>query len=225
MAGYDTEKLCIRPMLPPPGIFEQSLVVNKQPLVFPWAVIELDLIRPMPQPPHTEDYLYDPTSLRFERALKDEKKQREILGWSLFDNAQDIFEQEITDNKGFYVRDSIGPRSTGTLLPSFIKEVVYKQDAENKFSYRLVFKDKSRWFNLKITDLTFNTYSHSLRGLGRDPDDIALDLTKLIKTRRTFIRIGLSRGWKDRPGLCFLQINAIYTFPDYLQGKTFGDFK
>ncbi|MCS6910134.1 MAG: hypothetical protein NZM11_06140 [Anaerolineales bacterium] len=25
------------------------------------------------------------------------------------------------------------------------------------------------------------------------------------------------------PGRCFLQITAIHTFPDYLQGKTFAD--
>jgi hypothetical protein len=40
-----------------------------------------------------------------------------------------------------------------------------------------------------------------------------------------YLRIGLARGWDEQPDRCYLQITGIYTFPDYLAGKTFDDFR
>jgi hypothetical protein len=39
-----------------------------------------------------------------------------------------------------------------------------------------------------------------------------------------FLRIGLGRGWADHPECCFLQINSVFSFPDYLDGRCFADF-
>jgi hypothetical protein len=39
-----------------------------------------------------------------------------------------------------------------------------------------------------------------------------------------FLRIGLARHWEKHPERCHLQITGIYTFPDYLNGRTFTDF-
>lgn len=40
---------------------------------------------------------------------------------------------------------------------------------------------------------------------------------------RIYIRLGLTRPWGD-PEVCWTQVTGIYTFPDYLEGKTFADF-
>jgi hypothetical protein len=40
----------------------------------------------------------------------------------------------------------------------------------------------------------------------------------------TLLRIGLARLWEKFPDRCYLQITGIYTFPDYLRGRTFTDF-
>jgi hypothetical protein len=89
----------------------------------------------------------------------------------------------------------------------------------------LTFIDDGAAYSLKITDLTWHIYCDSLLSEFRRPAHIAEDLTQMLKQREVFLRIGLSRGWSKFPGKCFLQINAIHTFPDYLNGKTFADFR
>lgn len=54
----------------------------------------------------------------------------------------------------------------------------------------------------------------------RTPTHIARDLTHLLQAREVFLHIGLARGWKEHPDRCYLQITGIYTFPDYLEGRT-----
>ena len=48
--------------------------------------------------------------------------------------------------------------------------------------------------------------------------------SRIARTISPLKRIGLSRGWAKFPDRCFLQVNGVYTFPDYLQGKTFAEF-
>ena len=46
-----------------------------------------------------------------------------------------------------------------------------------------------------------------------------------LQERMVFLRIGLARPtWEIHPHCCFLQINAVYSFPDYLDGRCFVDF-
>jgi hypothetical protein len=80
-------------------------------------------------------------------------------------------------------------------------------------------------YRLKITDLTWQYYCQSLRNEQRDPAKIALELTHILQNRDVYLRIGLSRRWKEHLEQCYLQITGIYTFPDYLDRKTFADFK
>ena len=79
-------------------------------------------------------------------------------------------------------------------------------------------------YRLKITDLTWHYYCNSLRGQFSDPDALAAEMASRLRGKNVYLRIGLSRGWKKFPDRCFLQVNGIYTFPDYLDGKTFVDF-
>ena len=44
VAGYDSEGNCIRPVRPPPGISEKSLLEGGKATVFPFAVVEFDLL-------------------------------------------------------------------------------------------------------------------------------------------------------------------------------------
>lgn len=223
IAGYDKTHRCVRPTLPPPGIRESSLAQDNTPIIFPFAVVEFDFLEPTPQPPHTEDQRYVSTSPRFIRTVQDRKK---VLGWSLFGSLIDIFEQPIHNDFGYYVMDCQGTRSLGTIHPRKIHRVIYEQGIEGPWDYRLWFTDdQGEFYRLKITDLTWHSYCDSLRGEDRDPEQISAELTSLLTTREVFLRIGLSRGWKKFPDRCYLQVNGIYTFPDYLNGKTFLDFR
>jgi hypothetical protein len=51
-------------------------------------------------------------------------------------------------------------------------------------------------------------------------------LTRYLSSseRAVYLRIGLARGWEKYPDRCYLQVTGIYSFPDYLGGKTLCDF-
>ncbi|MBN1148535.1 MAG: hypothetical protein JXA78_14850 [Anaerolineales bacterium] len=222
IAGYDGQRRAIRPVLPPPGIPESSLYLQDKPIIYPFALIELDLLQPISQPPHTEDQFYDIQSTRFVREVHG---REEVLDWSVFDSVSAIFEQPVHDDFGFYVMDCQGPRSLGTVRPSQITAAIYSPGEESAWDYRLIFQDNDgRNFKLKITDLTWQYYCNSLRGPERDPARIAAELTEKLKSCQLYLRIGLARGWKMFPERCYIQITGVYTFPDYLEGKTFADF-
>ena len=98
VAGYDRSFNCIRPVLPPPGIHETTLRSNGCAVVFPFAVVEYDLLQATPKPPHTEDHRYDPASVRFVYQV-DESRRRMILDRTLFEGVSDIFEVPVCCDK------------------------------------------------------------------------------------------------------------------------------
>ena len=221
IAGYGENGQCIRPVLPPPGIPESALYKSGKVIIYPFALVEFNLLEPVPQPPHSEDWRYDPSSPRFIRIVYERKK---ILSWSLFKTINDVFEQPIHDDWGYYVLDCQGTRSLGTIKPDEIIEVIYGPDKKGTWDYRLKFTDSiGSIYRLKITDLTWHYYCDSLRDDARQPLQIAAVLTQKLKSTETFLRIGLSRGWKEYPDRCYLQFIGIFTFPDFLEGRTFAD--
>ena len=225
VAGYDSDRCCRRPVLSPPGLRETSLFAQGRPIIFPFAVVEYDWVCPRPQPPHTEDYLYNPAAIRFIRRVKDENRER-LLRVSLFESVEAIFEQPIHDDWGFYVLEGCGPRSIGTILPADIIEVKYEQEETGKWDYRLSFVDRhDRVYRLKITDLTWHYYCDSQRNENQTSEQVAAKLSQMLMGRQVYLRIGLARHWPKFPERCYLQVNAIHTFPDYLNGRTFADFQ
>lgn len=228
IAGYDRQHNCVRPILPPPGIDETSLIDNAgKAILFPFAVIDLDLLRHAPDPPHCEDWRYDPSTLKFVSVLP-ENKRREILTWSHFQCVADVFDQPIQESN--HVMQGTGTRSIGTIAPKTIHQVVYEQSPEGAFGFRLGFYDfAEQYYRLKITDLTWTYYCHSRLAQCGDAAAVAAEMTQMLKTqcRRgdVYLRIGLSRHWAKHPERCYLQINSIHTFPDYLKGKTFAELR
>ncbi len=224
IAGQDPAGNVIRPVLPPPGISERMARNGDKAVIFPFGVVEFEILKHTPKPPHTEDHLFDPKSIVPKGVLKEEQKRR-VLEKSLFEDVAAIFEQSIQRHPGHSVADGIGPRSVGTVRPKAVHQIFYEQGEDNAWNYRLGFDDPSdAYYRLKITDLTWNTYFGSRRSPERDPAAIAEEMTLLLKDTTVYLRIGLSRGWAKFPGRCFLQVNGVYTFPDYLQGKTFAEF-
>ena len=223
VAGYTHAGQAVR--LSWPRVLERDLFKGGPPAAFPSAVVECDLIENLPQPPHTEDFSYDPASLRFVRRLEG-KAWQAALDRLLFDNVGSIFEQPIIADQGHYIQDGAGPRSIGTIRPRGISKATYSAGEDDNWSYRLGFYDQAgQFYRLKITDLTWNAYCESLRTPDREPKDIAVNLTQLLRSRQVYLRIGLSRKWAKFPDRCYLQVNGVYPFPDYLPGKTFADLR
>jgi hypothetical protein len=225
IAGQDSEGRCIRPVLPPPGIPETLALANDQAIIFPFAAVELDIKQHTPKPPHTEDHLFDAHSVIFKGTLKEEQKRR-VVEKSRFPSVAAIFDQPIAHDTGFHVADGQGPRSVGTVRPKAFHKIFYSPGDDDAWNYRLGFYDEAdEYYRLKITDLTWNYYCAAQRADAHGPTEIAEEFSQRLKGQLVYLRIGLSRGWKKFPGRCFLQINGLYTFPDYLKGKTFADFR
>lgn len=223
IAGYDENGNCIRPVLPPPGIKENKLYLRGSHVISPFSVVEFDLLKHLPQPPHTEDYLYNPKSIRFIKHL-DEKRKREILTKTLFENVSAIFEVPVLSDPGHYIIDGQGPRSLGTIQPRRVIKAIHEKSPEGMCKYRLNFIDgQGKSYRLTITDLTWRYYNDRLRDEGKTPQQISSDLTATLMKSEVFLRIGLARGWEKFPDRCFLQITGVYSFPDYLKGQTFSD--
>lgn len=222
VAGYDRHYHCVRPVLPPPGIPEGMLMQNGKLIIYPFSIVEFDLLEPTPQPPHTEDTSFNPTTMTFLRNVRDREK---LLDQTLFASVADIFEQPISCLPGFSVEDCKGPRSIGTILPKKIHKVIYAPEKEGEaWDYRLHFYDHAdKYYRLKITDLTWHHYCNALRSKGLEQSEIAEQLTGMLQKKKVYLRVGLSRGWKEYPGRCFLQLNAIHTRPDYLEGKNYQE--
>ena len=223
VAGYAHDGQAIR--LAAPRLHEMDIAVNGQPIAFPAAVVACDLLDHLPDPPHTEDYSFDPYSLRLVRRLQGAAWQA-ALDRLLFGSVADIFEQPITHDNGYHLQDGTGARSIGTIQPRGIASASYTAGEDGVWNYRLGFYDQAgQFYRLKITDLTWNAYCESLRDPDHAPKDIAARLTQMLKSRRVYLRIGLSRKWVKHPGRWYLQLNGLYTFPDYLDGHTFADFR
>jgi hypothetical protein len=223
LAGYDEQGRCVRPA--EPRIHEHLVKRDGKFCVFPSAVVELDLLEPRPQPPHTEDHIFDLFSLQFVRKAP-AREWGDALRGSLSPNVAAIFEQTIHHEQGYFVLDGAGPRSVGTVRPRGIVKAIYGPGsfADGAWDYRLQFYDEAgQFYSLKITDLTWHVYCDARRSPERQPAEIAAELTRLLKSRKVLLRIGLSRGWAEHRGRCYLQINGVYTSPDYLEGKTLAD--
>jgi hypothetical protein len=82
IAGYTNGRECVRPVATGGGISEATLYLDRKAILYPFAEIELDLLQPKGHPPHTEDWTFNPWSLRFIREV--EQRER-VLKWSLFD--------------------------------------------------------------------------------------------------------------------------------------------
>lgn len=224
VAGYDKNGKCIRPVLPHPGMHERSLYSRGRPVVFPFAVVALDLLQPLPHAPHTEDHNFEPTSIRLIDQLDDKHKRSELTR-TLFPTVKGIFEVPILTEPGHYVLDGQGPRSLGTVRPQWVIRAVYERAPEGKWKYRLGFVDGGgTTFWLTVTDLTWRYYNDHEQRAGHTPEQISQDLTSRLKSSEVYLRVGLARGWERFPERCFLQITGVYTFPDYLNGQTFADF-
>ena len=225
IAGYDQQGHCLRPVLPPPGIRESTLYAGPRPIIFPAAKVEFEFTRPTPQPPHTEDIRYEPASVRLiER--QPEERWHKMLEATLSKSVSGIFEQPIHSERGYYIMDGHGSRSLGTIRPARILKTIHEfsQDS-NKWKYRIGFVDNEQGtYWLTVTDLTWRYFHDQQRQSGHAPADIASEMTMLLKSSEVLLRIGLARGWEEHPDRCYIQLTGVYTFPDYLAGKTFADF-
>jgi hypothetical protein len=229
IAGITHQGTTIRPVLPPPGIHERHLYLSDGAMIRPRAVIAIES-KPVkaPDPPHVEDHVwYQPERARFMR-LADESRWRGALEHMCFPDLASIFEVELTKNR--MLSPGEGARSLGTIRAR-VFDFSYTLKEDDLPKYRLSFYDLSDegYFNLPITDLALRAMvKHLITHSDIGFENINAHIKSLIRKPLVYLRIGLTRPFQKTrrdDEMCYLQVNGIYTFPDYLDGKCFADFR
>ncbi|MDZ4766030.1 MAG: hypothetical protein SGI73_15900 [Chloroflexota bacterium] len=229
VAGVTHQGVIVRPILPPPGISERHLFGGDQIIIRPRAVVTMDLKpKKAPEPPHIEDHIwYQPETASMSR-LADDKTWRAALDKLIYPSVQDIFEVELEKNRS--LEPGTGVRSLGTVCARIVK-FSYAVDEHQIPKFRLSFYDHADvgYFNLPITDLTLRHYARWLTGQQKLAyEDASAQIEREIRKSVVYLRVGITRPFqKSRHDdeKCYVQVNGIYTFPDYLGGKCFADFR
>ncbi len=209
--GIDEHNRGIRPDMYS-SISEEYAIENN---IKPFNEIEFNLTpSPNLKPPHTEDWLVDEYyPPEFIRTLSDEER-RELLEHILCPSIEDIFGAEIHEHQ--YLNEGEGSRSLGTIKVMEIVFVEHSPKKGGKFNYRITFQDQSgAEYNLPVTDLAFRYCCGNMRKEKIDTNAIGFQLKCTFETSLVFLRIGLTRLFKNRH---YIQITGVYTFPDYLEG-------
>lgn len=224
VAGINQERKIIRPILPY-GIMEDWLYLNNRAIIRPFARVHLDLLEHQPHPPHTEDYSINPDFKIFVGLLEERFISR-LLDETAHETVLDILGPNIKHDQGFFIPKGEGERSLGTLRPREIEQVAHCC-YNGKWDYRISFNDFANHnYRLSVTDLAFRYHIDDLRiNHHLLPESIGKALTETLRNRIVYLRIGLARNWEKFPDRCYLQITGVYTFPDYLDGKCFADFR
>jgi hypothetical protein len=226
VAGITEAGQCIRPIFEHEGIPEDWLYSkDQQPVIRPFAHISLDLIKPNPQPPHTEDWVIN-QKIKSISLNSIPSESRLFLDGILDPSVEDIFQAEIHDDFGFYIREGEGTRSLGTIRVETICQVKHSFKY-NDWDYRIHFVDQNHCeYRLKVVDLAFGYYVNHLRvQRGMSCEEISSMLTVKFHNADIYLRIGLTRPtWEKHPHCCALQVTGVYTFPDYLEGRCFADY-
>jgi hypothetical protein len=95
IAGYARDGRCIRPVIPFQGIGEWFLHKDDCLIIRPFAVVELDFVRHVPEAPHTEDWEIDRFHRRLVTVQLSEEKKLKLLERSASDSVSAIFGAEI----------------------------------------------------------------------------------------------------------------------------------
>lgn len=203
IAGIDSGGVCVRPVLPPPGILLRYLQAEGRTVIKPRAKIEFELLPTSSAAPHTEDMEFEVDTWRYLGDC-DDKEWFQLLDRDADPSIEAIFEGALRERK--YVLPREGLRSLGTVRAARVHHVRLF-DRYQPPSLRLRFSDAAGVvYDLPINDLAYRERVTTRGAAGKETQ-------ALRKTPVLFLRLGLGRPWL-RPGdpqkKCWLQITGIY---------------
>jgi hypothetical protein len=222
IAGITPQGESIRPMLQG-GIYLRHLLPPIVPAVVrPRAVFEMSL-SPAAEliAPHLEDHDWDIEAGVDFVQLASEALWRLALDKVRKASVEAVFGVELHRNKN--LQPDTGTSSLGVIKAHSVDEVECQYAAAyQKREFRISFTDENGtvYDKIPITDLGFKRY-YAARLNTQKPDQIAQDLQRRLSGQTVYLRLGVGRPYA---GWCWLQVNGIYTFPDYLNGRCFADF-
>lgn len=209
-AGIDTETgECVRPM---PYLHTDKC---KELNILPGAILLGELTKPQEsRAPHIENVNYQ--RLNFAGYCSIEEFY-EVLINSEVEGVQNGFEVELDQGEKCIAEDAHPARSLITIRvePREV-QLVEDQYKANKMRIHFVDSNGSRFSYISVTDLGFSTYAeHYSR---KDCNYEAVN--RLIHDQEEVVlRVGLSQFYRAPDGRegYWLQINGIYSFPNYFE--------
>lgn len=233
IAGCLPDGTSIRPILPRRSFTEDWLYGDGPMLCRPFANLEIDLLDKIPGsgPPHTEDH-HIGDRYRF-LGLLPEADRRGLLAATAAPSLAELFGAPLRSDGASLKRWIVpgeGQRSLGTILATRVDGISFGQSQfkENTRYYTLSFTDEAgASYAMTITDLALRALLDAENASGERPGDVSTGLRNWLNQREVWLRIGLARAW-DQNGQteprCYLQLNGLHSFPDYLGGRCYGDF-
>jgi len=226
VVGVDQHNQCIRPVLTN-GVLKRHLYIGNELVIRPRAKIKFALHQVPIEPPHIEDLGFDPSSIVYE-GLCTEAKWEKVLRDSSFSTVDDIYDGLLQEHR--WVEPGANTRSIGTLSQVRVTAVKLPEWS-GKLKYKLSFRDTTgfTYDNISVSDLAFRELSYTeVKKRNRSPATVSEEITSLLTSADClYLRLGLARPWiNPNTGKlrCWMQVTGIYSFPDYLEGKTFADF-
>jgi len=163
IVGIDREDNVIRPVIPYSGVKEDYILDETgKPIITPFAEIEFKFIRPLPKPPHTEDWELD---MNYRPGLIGRLSEEELRGFMerISDRSvREIFGAVI--HGGRYTNPGEGNRSLGAIKAVKVLGVNYSMKEDGTYKYRITFSDMGGdVYNLPVTDCAFRRYCDRMR--------------------------------------------------------------
>ena len=223
IAGVTQDLECIRPVVKG-GVRLWSLYENRRPVIYPSAKVWMDFSTAEVVPPHIEDRTFDFRTIELKDAFE-ARHWESLLRQTSFHSVQDVFDGTLEERR---VAPGTETRSLGTIKNVTVLDIQPDGRFE-RVSVRMDFRDESgeEYRRFPVNDLAFRGLFSQLRDRSRSGQAAARELFRRIEEAdRVYLRVGLTRpvevGGYDES--CWVQVTGVYTFPDYLGGKTWADF-
>ena len=229
IAGIDREWNTIRPVFTRSSPTRRHLQRNGQVVIRPRAVVAMQL-EPLanPEAPHIEDCLWtQPYSARFVQLLEEARWQRAVQ-YLAEDCSRPLFGarlQRLGRDRNRVTRPEDATYSLATVRCT--GDITFRfsvKERNSGFRYALWFHDDKGevYENIPVTDLALRAWANSGFFQGADAQGISDELSaKLNAANSVHLRVGLGREYKNK---LWLQVNGIFSFPDWLAGRCFADF-
>lgn len=219
--GYDDEGRGIRPVNFKKEEEPKGLPKDYVAGIEPFMKVEFELVKPQPNPPHTEDWLINEDCRpKIIRTLSQNEK-KEFLKKISYDSIKTAdwgtkihFNLNSRGEKtSRYIEPGKGKKSIITVKPKNISFIEYSYR-----KYRITFSDMIEYgISISITDCAFRKYCDDLRNRGKNYGAIGAELQRKLNQSDVFLRIGAGRLFTPSNSAkgCYLFVTGIYSFPDY----------
>ncbi len=219
-----TEKLeCIRPVIDG-GVGVWNLYKSGKPVIYPGAKVWMNLSTTDIVPPHIEDRTFELSSVEH----KDDFEPRhweKLLSMTSYQSVEEVFDGNLHERR---VAPGADTRSLGTIKNVTVHDLQV-ESSHKRVALRLDFEDESGtvYKRFPVNDLAFRGLFDQLSGQGLNRPAASRNMLERIQDAdRVYLRLGLTRpvAIGNYEEACWAQVTGIYTFPDYLGGKTWADF-